>query len=273
MSAILIDKHLCTRCNTCAKICVMGIIKPATEISLPRMAKLSRQYCMKCGHCEAFCPTRALVLDFYKEEKIAYQTEESDISAENLSLYLKQRRSVRHFLSKPVDKEIIKRVLDTASYAPTGGNTQTVSWMVIHDTKKVKQIAALTVDWMRTLLNTTHPMAAYVPGIIAEWEKGSDPVCRKAPHVLYTHIPVNEFIDDRTDGIIALSYLDIAAPAFGLGTCWAGFIMMAAMTYQPLQQILQIPEGRKMCYAMLFGYPQYKVTAIPRRNPVNIGWL
>lgn len=56
-----------------------------------------------------------------------------------------------------------------------------------------------------------------------------------------------------TDGIIASTHFDIVAPAFGIGTCWAGFLTMAAGPWKPLQEALALPEGYTISYAMMFG--------------------
>ncbi|HOY51246.1 MAG TPA: nitroreductase family protein, partial [Prolixibacteraceae bacterium] len=135
----------------------------------------------------------------------------------------------------------------------------------------VQRVASLTIDWMRTIQNTSHPLADYVPGMISTWDSGSDLICHNAPHLLFAHVPVDP-IDDPTEAIIALTHFDIAAPAFGIGTCWAGFVKMALDNYKPLQDFLSIPEGRKAACPMLFGYSRYKVTSIPRRNPADITW-
>jgi nitroreductase len=101
---------------------------------------------------------------------------------------------------------------------------------------------------------------------------GLDPICRNAPHLVFAHLPHSDFIDDRTDAIIALSYFDIAAPAFGVGCCWAGFIRMAVDSYQPLKDALALPDKRNVGYAMFFGYPALKATGIPRRKPLYVVW-
>ena len=124
---------------------------------------------------------------------------------------------------------------------------------------------------MRTIQNTSHPLADYVPAIISTWDSGLDLICHNAPHLLFAHVPI-EPIDDPTEAIIALTHFDIAAPAFGIGTCWAGFVKMAIDNYKPLKDLLSIPEERKAACPMLFGYSSYKITSIPRRNPVNITW-
>ena len=115
-------------------------------------------------------------------------------------------------------------------------------------------------------------MAPYLPTLIAAWDAGLDLICRDAPHLIIPHIPKENPIAP-VDGIIALTHLDLASPAFGIGTCWAGFVYMASCSYQPLKEMLAIPEGRIPAYVMMIGYPSYKPSYIPTRNPLIVSWL
>jgi nitroreductase/Pyruvate/2-oxoacid:ferredoxin oxidoreductase delta subunit len=272
MPQIIIDEKLCTRCNTCSAVCVLRIVEKATESSLPAIAQENLKACFLCGHCEAFCPQKALTLEFRLEEKKNSLFSDAQIDPLDLSSYIKRRRSIRRYSSQLVPKELIARVIDVARYAPSGGNSQTVRWTVFRDPSDVKKIAELTVDWMRTLLNSSSPLAGYVMPIVSAWDRGVDGVCRNAPHLLLAHVPCNENGYDPVDAIIALTHIDITAPSFGLGTCWAGFVKMAADKHKPLQDFLAIPPERRMAYAMIFGYPSFKPSSVPRRNPVKISW-
>jgi nitroreductase len=75
------------------------------------------------------------------------------------------------------------------------------------------------------------------------------------------------------DAIIALAHFDLAAPAFGIGTCWAGFVAEAVREYEPLRQELNLPDGRELACAMMLGHPQYRVHAIPGRKPLEVAWI
>ncbi len=271
MTHIIVNQDSCTQCGICVKVCSSGIIDPVDESHLPQVQETNASRCLYCGHCEAFCPTQALILNLHPEEKIPLPAGAGSISPEDLGIYLKKRRSVRHFTKEPVPEEKILEVLDIARYAASGGNGQPVQWLVIHDPERVRKIAGLTIEWMRSLQNTNHPMSIYVPILISAWEQGHDVICRGAPHLLFAHIPEDNPIAP-TDAIIALTHFDIAAPAFGIGTCWAGFVYAAASFYEPLQKELGLPEDRKCAYAMMFGNPQYKISAIPRRKPLEVTW-
>jgi len=270
-ATILVDRDLCTRCGICSVVCPMRIVDPADENTLPRVTDEKAGMCIRCGHCEVSCPSQALLLNYLPEEKISLPASAGLLSPEDLGIYLKKRRSVRHFTKGPVPKDTVARVLDIARYAASGGNGQPVQWLVVLDPDKVHRLAGLTIDWMKTLKNTNHPMSGYIPSLIAAWEHGYDPVCRGAPHLVIAHVPEGNS-GASVDAIIALTHFDIAAPAFGIGTCWAGFLSIAAATCEPLQEAFALPAGRKFAYGLMFGYPQYKVFGIPRRNPVLVTW-
>ncbi len=271
MTSILVDQDLCTRCGICSNVCVMGVIDPADENSLPRVNKARAAMCIGCGHCEACCPSRALLLSDSLEDRVRLPVGAGTIAADDMGYYLKKRRSVRRYIKDPVPKETILELLDIARYAASGGNGQPVEWIVVHDSKKVHRIAELTIAWMRTLVNSDHPMSGYIPLLLAAWDGGSDVICRGAPHLLIATIPENNPVA-QTDAVIALTHFDIASPAYGVGTCWAGFVAMAAWSYEPLKRELGLPSGRKSAYAMMFGHPQYKIYSLPRRKPLRVAW-
>ena len=271
MTTILVDQDLCTRCGICSVVCTMGLIDSADENTLPKLPEGKAGMCIGCGHCEAHCPTQALLLNDRADEKVRLPPGAGTIAPDDMGYYLRKRRSVRRFEKEPVPKEKILEILDIARYAASAGNGQPVEWIVVHDPANVKKIAGLTIEWMKTLVNSNHPMSGYIPFLLGAWEQGSDVICRGAPHLVVATIPEGNPMA-QTDAIIALTHFDIAAPAFGIGTCWAGFVAMAAASSGPLQKELGIPAGRKSAYAMMFGYPQYKIYGIPRRKPLQVTW-
>lgn len=271
MTAILVDRDLCTRCGICSDICTMGLIDPADEDTLPKMPDTKAGICIHCGHCEAYCPSQALLLNDRPGEKVPLPAGAGTIAPEVMGYYLRKRRSVRRFTKDLVPKEKILELLDIARYAASGGNGQPVEWIVVYHPMKVKKVAGLTIEWMKTLENSSHPMSGYIPVLLGTWENGYDVICRDAPHLLVATIPDGNPVA-QTDAIIALTHFDVAAPAFGVGTCWAGFVAMATSSYEPLQKEIGIPAGRKSAYAMMFGNPQYKVHGIPRRKPLKVTW-
>jgi nitroreductase/NAD-dependent dihydropyrimidine dehydrogenase PreA subunit len=271
MTTILVDQDLCTRCGICSDVCTMGVIDPADENTLPNVQDAKSGMCIRCGHCEVSCPSQALLLNVRPDERVPLPAGAGTIAPDDIGYYLKKRRSVRHFTKDPVPEQKILELLDIARYAASAGNGQPVDWIVVHDPEHVKKIAGLTIEWMKTLVSSDHPMSSYIPVLVGAWERGSDVICRGAPHLVVATIPEGNPMA-QTDAVIALTHFDIAAPAFGIGTCWAGFVEMGASSYEPLQKELGIPAGRKSAYVMMFGNPRYKIYGIPRRKPLQVRW-
>ena len=105
-------------------------------------------------------------------------------------------------------------------------------------------MAGLVIDWMRYMLKE-EPLIAksrHMDVIVAAWEAGIDAVCRGAPHLVVAHSSTDD-LTAPTACTIALTYLDLATPSFGLGVCWAGFFKAAA-TVWPLFTISRVsPRG------------------------------
>lgn len=266
---ITIDQDTCTGCAVCADVCPAGVIRTAKD-GRPVVRDDADGTCIACGHCEAFCPTGALLT---RPAGVSTPlVADTSLSPERLATYLMSRRSVRHYLPGPVPRETIEALLEVARFAPSGGNGQPVEWLVVHDPEQVRTIAGLAIDWMRGLSVGDHPMSGRYAGLVTAWDCGTDVICRGAPHLLVPHVPAGNPIAP-TDAVIALTHVDVVAPAFGLGTCWAGFVAMASWKYAPLREFLSLPAGREPAYAMMLGRPRYTPVRIPERRPLRVTWM
>jgi len=275
VTGIHIDENLCTRCGICSSLCPGELITPPGPTNLPEIRQDRVTRCIDCGHCEVFCPVNALGRDH--ETWLPASPEGMQISPDSLTLYLMNRRSIRKYRPEPVDKKILIKILEIARYAPTGGNGQPVEWLIMSDPDKIRKVSELTIEWMRSIQSPDHPLSAFIPKYLSQWDRGIDGICRNAPHLIMAHIPGDfHFPKGKPmafiDAIIALTHVDIAAQAFGVGTCWSGLLAMAAEEYQPLKQYLDLPVGRELAYALMAGYPKYKPGKIPERKTLNVEW-
>jgi nitroreductase/NAD-dependent dihydropyrimidine dehydrogenase PreA subunit len=269
MSLIEIDQEKCRRDGVCAAECPRRIIVMAKD-AYPSVSENVEESCIKCGHCVAVCPQGALTLkDMGLEE---YPAVQKDLlpRAENIRQFLLSRRSIRSYQKRPVSRELLAELIDIARHAPSGSNKQQVYWTVFEDPATVRDLGALTIDWMRLIVrqNTDETAAQRMKPLVAAWDKGEDRVLRGAPHLITVHSEPSSW----TDCLIALTYLELYAFAQGLGTCWAGYLTSAANAYAPLKEALGLPQDHQCCGAVMIGYPSYQFSRIPKRNPPLVTW-
>jgi len=273
MELLSLDQEKCKRDGICAAVCPASIIELKTEAAFPSMIEGGDELCLRCGHCVAVCPHGAMSHAVMNTEECPPVRTELNLQPDQVEQFLRSRRSIRTYKKKQVDRDALAKLIKLASFAPSGHNAQPVNWRVIYDSDEVLRLAGIVVDWMRSLIKKGSPLATtlHMDRVVAVWEAGNERICRGAPHVIVVHAPEGE----RTAPvacIIALSYLELASPAFGLGACWGGYFNTAANSWPPMAEALNLPEGHVSFGAMMVGYPKFKYQRLPLRNEPKVSW-
>jgi len=272
MTLLIVDETKCKKDGICVRECPMVIIRLKDGDGFPEMVPGGDTVCNICGHCVAVCPHGAM-------SHVAVPVEESPgidkglaITEEQAVQFLRSRRSVRAFKKQPVEKEKLQRLIEIARYAPSGGNTQRVEWIAVTDENKINTICELTVEWMKSLLEKVPKLLPpYFPIIVKASEMGHNAVTHGAPAIVIASAP-QEATTGMVDVSLALSYLDLAAPKLGLGTCWAGLVEGALQGSQTARETVGLPDGHPYHYPMLIGYPKVKYYRTPQRKAPKITW-
>lgn len=270
---LIVDANKCNKDGICAAECPAAIIRLTGQDGFPEMVQGGEQNCLVCGHCVAVCPNGALSHKLVPIEKCPAIEKELIINQEQAMQFLRSRRSIRVFKGKPVEREKIQRLIEMARYAPTAGNAQLVEWLVLTDRDKIRKLSALTVDWMRAVLEKAPKgsVPPYFPLIVMAWDAGYDAVLRNAPSVIVAYAP-KMATNGMVDVTLALSYFELAALPMGLGTCWAGLLEGALGASAAVREALGLPEGHPYHYPMMMGYPKMKYYRLPERKPPKITW-
>lgn len=273
MALFEVNTQLCIGQGRCVEVCPAGIIRFQEQDTVPVPVKYAHHYCLHCGHCLAVCPTQALSHQSMNPEDCPEIQEEWQLSSEVVEHYLRTRRSIRVYQDQPVEPSLLKRLIKMASYAPSAHNRQPVCWKIIPHKQQVQRFAGLVIDWIRSVIEKDPEMARerHLIGVVRAWDKGKDAVCRQAPHLILAYT-MADVPTGAVDSTIALSYLELAAPSLGLGTCWAGFLNLAARFWPPLQEELDLPIGYKLFGAVMVGYPMYSYHKLPLRKEPKITW-
>ena len=272
MPLFVADPSRCRGDGVCVVECPTRIIVLAPGDPAPHVPANWEEFCRNCGHCVAVCPQGAVTLGSVAPEQLPSVRTDWLPGRDRVAHFLRARRSIRSYTPRPVERDVLAALIDIARFAPSASNRQPVKWLVIHDADEVRRMASLVVDWLRAGLPAQAPgPRRNIERFIASWESGTDVICRGAPHLIVACGPKDNPWA-ATDCAIALTYLELAVPSFGLGACWAGFFTAAAREWTPLQQAMALPEGHIVCGAMMVGYPRYRYHRLPLRNAADITW-
>jgi nitroreductase len=183
-----------------------------------------------------------------------------------------ERRSTRGFLDKPVEREILERLLFHATQAPSAINLQPWEFVIVSGEEKKrlsrvlvkrmrerniscgpgakKQLSQHFVDRQRRLLECILPNLPEGTRFDEFINKGS---CNfyGAPTAVIVTLD-NAFSSARlTDIGITVGYLVLAAHAMGLGTCPIGLI---SAFEDDIREELNIPEEKQVVIGIAVGY-------------------
>ena len=127
---------------------------------------------------------------------------------------------------------------------PTARTVRLVRWVVVNDPAKVRQMAEMTIDWMKIVKEKKPELyaEANLEVFVDAWDGGEDRISRGAPCVIVACAPK----DERTAppaAMIAIAYVQVAAAGLGLGATFTGSINTAAQSYPPLIELLDLPDG------------------------------
>jgi nitroreductase/NAD-dependent dihydropyrimidine dehydrogenase PreA subunit len=263
------NSDLCSKCGNCALNCPMGLIEMTDFPEMPG----PEAFCNQCGHCESICPVGAIKLDGLAKGDYVNDSGMAVLNLEQIGFQMKFRRSIRNYDSKPVEKEKLEEIFDIVRYAPSAGNGQPVEWIIFTDHNQIKEIARIAVEWMRDMIGQESPLNDMIPfeSMVGAWDTGMDSILRDAPCLVVAHAHEDNPMA-YTDGIIALTHLDLALPSFGLGGCWAGLLNIVYNQHPPLKEVLGIPPQNTLIYPFMVGYPEYKYQRVPGRNEAQITW-
>ena len=260
MSRIVIDRDTCLQDGACVEVC------PARFLALDAEgypAEVPEGNCVLCGHCVAVCPNASFHhADLPDEDFLPAFTDWP--TAATMDGFLNSRRSVREFKPEPVARGTMEALLDVARRAPTASNTQKLHWIVVAGRTKIHAVAQKIVDCGRG--------AGLHPSLLAQWDAGYDFVLRDAPSLVVVCAP-EEYRWGKEDGAIALTFLELAAEARGIGVCWAGYLTRFAGEHASLRKLLEVPEGYVVRGGLMMGEGTHAYLRIPPRKPLSVQWL
>jgi nitroreductase len=250
------------------KVCPSEIFVKS-ELGIPTFQ--NKEFCIKCGHCVAICPTDAIEHETFPKEKIhAFQSKELP-TPEQLMLLFKTRRSRRVFSKDPVPEYLIDQILEASHRAPTASNSQRVFFKVITAPQELKTIADFTVKTfskIATILNFplikpfiklfAPDLAKYIPSFKEmenDYKAGKDIILRGATALIFIYTPkTNRF--GSADANLAYQNGSLMAETLGVGQFYTGFVLSALVRDRKGKLAKRLGIKGKIHAGMALGVPQ-----------------
>lgn len=265
---IAIDKTKCLRCSRCVRDCIAELLVPGSD-GVPYMPAENEKYCINCQHCLAICPAGAVDCNGVGAEACAAP---GKLPAPEEMLHLLQmRRSCRLYKNENIAPETMEALKNALAWTPTGCNNHKLFFRIIEKKEEMEFFRKTTFSMLKILIKSGI-LGLFFPRFkrfFAAVMAGKDVVYRNAPHMIVAATPKNAPCKEA-DPWIALSYFDLHAQSFGLGTCWCGFAVHAFKMSKKMRKQLQLPPGYKVGAVMLFGNPQLLYARATRPTNFNL---
>ena len=155
---------------------------------------------------------------------------------------LLEHRSIRRYLDKNIEPEKLNEILYAGIRAPSAGNLQNYSLLVLDDKEKMKKIAE---DAGAPFL-TKAPVCVIALVDYYRFKRLCE--INEAPFPFTT---ADSVFTGMWDAIIALHNISIAAESMGLGTCYIGLILSTNN-----KKILDLPDHVFAAGMLSIGYPE-----------------
>jgi nitroreductase len=154
---------------------------------------------------------------------------------------IRGRRSIRRFADRPVERQKLERLVEAASWAPSGGNAQTWQFTVVNDPAGVRR------------LKTVSPgLLGDPPAVVA--------ICQDLAEARHRGGSLGESVLAIADAAMATQNLLLAAHAEGLGTC-----VVASFHRGAVGRLLDLRAGAEPILLVSVGWPAETPPAPSRR--------
>lgn len=190
---------------------------------------------------------------------------------------VRNRRSIRKFVDRPVPKELIEEILEAARLAPSGTNRQPWRFKVVTGPEREKVRKACPQAFvteapvlmvccieLKAFLqeNITRRMRELVEGNAVREEEVGEIYRRPMPlSVNEVKLTASAFVDLG----IAVEHMALAATNAGLGSCW-----VRLMDPEAVHEALELPESIVVGALLPLGYPGEEPGMRPRLSREEI---
>jgi len=273
---ITLNPKECSLCGLCARLCHESCI------SLTEMGPLiDQQGCSTCAQCVAACPTQALTW----KGLAAIQFERQRLpTPEQLDELFKERRSIRKFKRKKIDRSLLEEIAQYGGFAPT--HAFNLRALIVDDDSLIDQLDLAIVENCRWVYRLTYRIKLIA--VLADWLGYGDELTKARPKIEATLQRGHSFSSMPTAFIFvvgekkvplseasaqyALANMMYYAQVKGVGTClWANGPLFIDKN-RSLRQQMGIKTNERIFGAMYLGYPAVRFSNKVVGKTLSIQW-
>ena len=258
-----IDEGLCTACKQCAQVCIRD------NIVVDDFAVETGNNCFECGHCMAICKVGAITLKSFEghEDRIVdYNPQEVPVEYDDLLQFLKQRRSIRWFKNKKIDKATFEKLFEGAYYSPSAQNEQDVEFVVLDE--KLDEFMELVYDIIKVEEEKFFRIKEFGNYLKYNTTKEFHPLLWEGKQLILT------FSTDKTSAVIANTRMELLAYSLGLGGFYSLFILKAdELDHDRLMEFFpEIDMNKHMYSSFIIGYPKKRFRRTIPHNDIQVSY-
>jgi nitroreductase len=178
---------------------------------------------------------------------------------------IRTQRAHRAFTDEPVSDEVVERVLEAATFAPSAENTQPWLFVVVRDADARARIGELNRQaWEGGGRDFSRPRLS--PEVFAKVEAGATGGIANAPVLVIVGGDTSRCVEAVLEASVwpAVQNLLLAAQALGLG---ASLTTITTVFGDELRSLLALPDHVRPLGVVPLGWPAKQLKP-PRRAPV-----
>jgi nitroreductase/NAD-dependent dihydropyrimidine dehydrogenase PreA subunit len=278
----------CTGCGLCVEDCPAFVL----EMKDNKATVVRGDWCIGCGHCGAVCPEGAIRHEATALGKDPRPGPGPAADPDRLMLLLRERRSVRSYLDKPVPQKVLERIIEAGRYAPTGSNSQNVHYVVLTTPAQIDQLRGMVIAFYMKIfkliqgrfgalllsffagrrivekLRESIPKGEHVKVVM---DQGGDCLFYHAPAVMVVHAESWDTCS-AFNCAAALYNCSLMAHTLGIGCCFNGYLEGAVNNDRKIKRWLGIPRDHRCYAAMTLGYQKTRYQRLVERDPAQVVW-
>lgn len=165
------------------------------------------------------------------------------------------RRSIRKYKNEKVSHEVVEKIVEAASMAPSWKNTQIARYVVIEDEGMLEKIAAECTNDFNA--KTIRSAAALVAVTIIKNR------CGYERDGSFTTVKGDSW--QMFDAGVATQTFCLAAHNYGVGS-----VIMGIFDYDKVAELIEMPETQEMTALIAIGYPDEEPEAPKRKSVADL---